>query len=103
MSSRPTVALCSGKDCRQRCEYAPLRRDLKEVATVKSVKCLDICDSPVVVISPHEKDAVVLDKIRTETQRKDLVKAIGGSKLSKALAEQLVTGRRRAKVLSKLG
>ncbi|HUF98797.1 MAG TPA: hypothetical protein VMM60_11775 [Ilumatobacter sp.] len=103
MSARPIVALCSGKDCRQRCEYAPLRRELKAVAAVQPVKCLDICDSPVVVISPHEKDAVVLDKIRTATQRTDLVKVIGGGKLSKALAKQIVTGRRRTKVLGKLG
>jgi predicted metal-binding protein len=102
MSSRPTVALCSGKDCRKRCEYSPLRRELQEVAKVLPVKCLDICDSPVVVISPRAKDAVVLDKIRTESQRRDLVKAIDGSHLSKALAKQIVTGRRRAKVLAKL-
>ena len=102
MSSRPIVALCSGKDCRKRCEYAPLRRELREVATVLPVKCLDLCDSPVVVMSPRDKDAVVLDKIRTEAQRNDLIEALRGSKLSKALAKQLVTGRRRAKVLAKL-
>lgn len=96
------VALCSGKDCRKRCEYAPLRRDLETVATVKPVKCLDICDSPVVVISPRDKDAVVFDKVRTESQRHDLVKAISGSKMSKALAKHLVTGKRRTKVLNKL-
>ena len=102
MSHRPTVALCSGKDCRSRCEYSPLRRELQEVAKVLPVKCLDICDSPVVVISPRDKNAVVLDKIRTEAQRKDLIKAIGGTKPSKLLAKHLVTGRRRAKVLGKL-
>ncbi len=102
MSSRPTVALCSGKDCRKRCEYAPLRHDLKTVAHVKPVKCLDICDSPVVVLSPRGKDAVILDKIRTESQRHDLLKAIGGSHLSKALAKHVVTGGRRTKVLHKL-
>jgi predicted metal-binding protein len=102
VSARPTVALCSGKDCRQRCEYAALRHDLKTVAHVKPVKCLDICDSPVVVISPRDKDSLVFDKIRTESQRQDLMKAIGGSKLSKALAKHLVTGRRRTKVLHKL-
>ncbi len=103
MSSRPAVALCSGKDCRKRCEYAPLRRDLRAVATVLPVKCLDLCDSPVVVVAPGRKEAVVFDKIRTEVQRRDLIESLGGSKLSKELAKRLVTGRRRAKVLGKLG
>jgi hypothetical protein len=52
--------------------------------------------------SSNRKHAVVLDKVRTETQRKDLIKVIGGSTPSKALAKHLVTGRRRTKVLAKL-
>ncbi len=103
MSARPTVVLCSGKDCRKRCEYAPLRRDLGTVATVEPVKCVGLCDSPVVVLRAGSNDAVVLDKVRTDQQRDDLVATISGSKMPRSLQRRLVTGKRRKKVLAKLG
>ena len=47
-SNTPCVLLCAGKSCCKAKGFNELRDSLEEFTTVKKVKCVDVCDGPVV-------------------------------------------------------
>lgn len=102
MSERPGVAICAGGHCRRHDGFAELRDELGGVASVCEVRCLDLCDSPVVVVGPGDAKPVVLRKVRTRKQRRDLVAAVGGAPLTGRLKQRRVRGKRRRKALAEL-
>ena len=101
-ADRPVVAVCIGKDCRQSDAHADVLSSLEEVGDVETVKCLGICSGPVVVVRPDDA-AVVLSKVRSRKQRRQLVEAVADeAPLKRTLAEQEVTGAKRVKALRRL-
>jgi hypothetical protein len=74
----PTAVVCAGKDCRRHADFGALCDGLGDVAQVRYVGCLGLCHSPVAVVGPTSEQPVVLEKIRTRKQRRDLVAVIAG-------------------------
>lgn len=101
MRCRPQVALCSGKDCRKRDEYRLLRDTVAAVAEVRTTKCLDVCDSPVVVIRRPGVEPVVIDKVRTADERDAVVAVIRGTDPSGVLGRRVVRGKARRRAIAK--
>lgn len=75
---RPTVALCAGKDCRKRCEFAKIRDALDAQCDVVELRCVGLCNGPVVVIDPACDKPVVYSKLRSKRQRKLVIAAAAG-------------------------
>jgi hypothetical protein len=75
-AERPVVALCAGKDCRKRREYAKIRDVLGDRCTVVDVECLGICSGPVVVARPTSEAPLVLSKLRSKKLRKQLLRVV---------------------------
>lgn len=99
MGARPCVALCSGKDCRRHAGYVELRDAVRSVATVIPVRCLDLCDAPVIVTDPRSDAPTVFSKVRTQKQRGRLVAhLLGGS----PPAKRQVSGKPRRRALREL-
>lgn len=93
------MALCSGKDCHRHESYGELRDAVRSVATVIPVRCLDLCDAPVIVTGPRSSHPDVFAKVRTPKQRRDLVAYLqGGARPTK----RRVTGKARRKALAAL-
>lgn len=99
MGERPCVALCSGKDCRRHDGYIDLRDAVRQVARVVPVRCLDLCDAPVVVVEPCSERPTVYSKVRTAKQRRRLVEHLRGGQPMK---RRRVTGKPRRKALRRL-
>ncbi len=101
-SERTAVALCTGKDCRGSAGFEALHAALSGVSCV-GTRCLDLCKGPVVVIDPRSNDALVLAKVRSPKQRRELRRMIasGGSPRDR-LARRVVTGSRRRTALRRL-
>ena len=100
--ARPSVAVCTGKDCRRRGEHGAVVTSLAEVADVVPVRCLGICAGPVVVVRPDD-GPVVLSKVRTSKQRRQLVRTVAHDRaLKPTLAAREVTGMKRLKALRRL-
>ena len=102
MSARPGVAVCVGGHCRRHAGFAELRAELGAATDVIEVRCLELCDSPVVVVGPGTAKPVVLRKLRTRKQRRDLVAVVGGAALTDRLQQRRVRGKRRRAVLAEL-
>lgn len=100
---RPLVALCSGKDCRKRPEHAEVRHALAEQCTLLEVKCLGVCKGPVVVLRPTSKTPLVLSKVRSKKQRRQLLRvAPGGIAPPPELARRRVGKSKRKQALRTL-
>ena len=103
MSDQPVVALCSGKDCRTRCEYRKVRAALDEHCTVIDLKCVGLCDGPVVVAHPTSDTPLVLSKLRTKRDRKQLVRLVAGdAELTGTLRGRVVSGGKQKKILRRV-
>lgn len=101
--SSVSVGLCSGKDCRKRAEYRDLRDALGAVAEVRSVKCLDVCDGPVIVVQHDGGEPVVLRKVRTDRDQSELLAWVRvGERPGRRLSKRIVGGKRRRKALARL-
>ncbi len=100
MSARPCVALCAGKDCRRAEGYRELRSELGADADVSVVRCLEVCVGPVVVVELSKP--IVLRKLRTRKQRRDLVAVLNGAALSDRLDRRRVRGKSRRVALGEL-
>ena len=96
ITSSPVV-LCAGKDCRQRDEYAPLREALLDSGDdVVQMECAGICSGPVVVLGVAAKRPVVFSKLRTDKQRRHLLRVIiDGGQPSPTLSKRVVSGSKR--------
>ena len=103
VDERPLVAMCAGKDCRKRCEFAKIRVELDAACDVVEFRCVGICSGPVVVIGADSDKPQVYSKLRSKSQRRhSLTAAVEGRKPSKALRERAVTGPKRRTTLRKL-
>lgn len=99
----PRVAVCAGKDCRTRVEFDSLCTDLGRVASIDRVRCLGLCDSPVVVLEPESDRPVVLEKVRSEKQRRDVVAVVAdGAPLTARLKSRRPKRTQRDKALRRL-
>jgi (2Fe-2S) ferredoxin len=76
VSERPTIALCAGKDCRKRCEFSKIRVALDPHCDIVEVKCVGICNGPVVVVRPASKAPIVYARVRTKKQRQQLLRVV---------------------------
>ena len=100
---RPIVAMCAGKDCRKRCEYSKMRRALEDGCTIIELKCVGICEGPVVVVCAGSDNAAVFAKVRSKKQRDDVVvSAMGRRRPSRKLAELEVSSKDRREALRKV-
>jgi hypothetical protein len=95
------VALCVGKSCRHRPEHRTLRDGLTASATVIEMGCSGICTGQVVVVEPREDRPLVLARVRSKKQRRDLRRVTRGAQPSERLLKRTVSGSKRAKVLRK--
>jgi (2Fe-2S) ferredoxin len=97
-----SVAVCIGKDCRRRAEFADLRDELMGIPHVET-RCLDVCKGPVVVVCPESGDEIVLAMVRSGKQQRDLRRTVvTGQALSERLERHLVTGSKRRTALRRL-
>lgn len=97
------MALCAGKDCRKRCEFAKVRTTLRRAHDVVELSCVGICDGPVVVVRPDQNKPVVLSKLRTKRDREQLMTLIASGKTpSGALKSRVVSKSKRASTIKKV-
>lgn len=75
---RPTVALCAGKDCRKRCEFPKLRKNLEQHCDVIDLKCIGLCNGPVVVTDPDTQSPAIYSKLRSKQHRSLVVDLLTG-------------------------
>ena len=91
----PIVGVCAGKDCRRSREFGDLTSTLTR-CTIVETRCLDICSGPVVILDPASDDAVILSKLRSSKDRRDLQDVIDrGARLSARLKKRRVLGSKR--------
>jgi len=99
---RPVVAMCAGKDCRSRCEFATMRRALDNDCHIVDVKCVGICAGPVVVARTHDRP-LVFAKLRTKKERRALLRfIIDDTRPSSALSKREVGGSKRKATLRRV-
>jgi (2Fe-2S) ferredoxin len=86
----PCVLLCAGKSCRKAKGFEELRDSLEGLTKVKKVKCLDVCNGPVIGVRLPGK-TVWFERMRSEKVRTAVVALLSNSaKLSKKLREHRV-------------
>lgn len=103
VDERPLVAMCAGKDCRKRCEFAKIREELDAACDIVEFRCVGICSGPVVVTGADSDKPRVYSKLRSKSQRRQLVDvAVGRRKPSKSLRQRAVKGQKRRTTLRKL-
>ena len=67
-SNTPCVLLCAGKSCRKSKGFDELRDSLEVLTTVTKVKCVDVCDGPVVGVR-LAGETVWFERMRSEKVR----------------------------------
>lgn len=89
-SSTPCVLLCAGKSCRKAKGFDELRHSLELLAKVKKVKCVDVCDGPVVGVRlPGE--TMWFERMRSEKVRAAVSALLAnGAKVPKKLRDRRV-------------
>jgi hypothetical protein len=93
------VGLCAGKDCRRSHEFSEMKDALARCVVVET-RCLDICDGPVVILDPLSDNAIVLSKLRSPKDVRDVQRlARGQIKLSARLEKRRVLGSKRRSAL----
>ncbi len=98
-----SVGWCTGKDCRKTDRDGSLRGVVAERCDLVELKCLDLCDGPVLVVRPDADDALVFRKVRKRAVVRDIVDhATEGTPLSAAAEKRRVTGRSRANALRRV-
>lgn len=94
------VGLCAGKDCRRSHEFSEMKTALQSHCQVIETRCLDICDGPVVILDPLSDDAVVLSKLRSPKDVRDVERLVSGDiKRSARLNKRRVLGSKRRSAL----
>lgn len=73
------VGICAGKDCRKRGEFAKVQKALDRECVVLKLKCVGLCDGPiVVVVHPGPDSPAVYSRLRTKRQRSLIVGLASG-------------------------
>jgi hypothetical protein len=98
------VAVCIGKHCSHRPESAQLVSMLSVICDPVEVRCLGICDGPVVAVTFGDSpdDVLVLRTIRKPKHRHAVERLIIEGKRPKTLKKRIVTGKKRRKSLARL-
>ena len=100
VAERPVVAVCAGKDCRKRCEFEKLREALDQRCDVVELRCVGLCNGPVVVLEPAGPEPAVYSKLRSKRHRKLVFAAASGDATAlRDLSERRVA---RKKVVSRV-
>lgn len=85
----PCVLLCAGKSCRKAKGYDELLVSLEELTNVKKVKCVDVCDGPVVGVRVDDK-TVWFERMRSEKVRRAVTALLTTAKVPKKLRDRRV-------------
>ncbi|MEZ5226641.1 MAG: hypothetical protein R2710_08190 [Acidimicrobiales bacterium] len=99
MTSTPAsiVAVCDGKSCRNRSETTALMRSLDGSIPIVRLKCIGACAGPVVAIKPANGTPVVLTKVRSAKERRDVLRVVAGGSVSNRLQRRLAGSKAQAK------
>ena len=68
-SELPCILLCAGKSCRNAKGFDELKKAFDALATVKTVKCVDVCDGPVAGVRLNGK-TVWFERLKSEKVRR---------------------------------
>lgn len=102
VADRPVVAMCAGKDCRKRCEFPKMRDSLDKQCDVVDLKCIGLCNGPVVVVDPAGAKPLVYSRLRSKRQRSLLLSVVAGDKRAiKELAGRRVSKKKAAALVSR--
>ena len=95
------VELCTGKHCSKRPEAPQLARFLAEVSAPIEIRCLGICDGPVIAVGSGHA-AIVLRHIRKPKDRRAVARLIDEGHITERLKKRTVTGTERRKAVDRL-
>jgi len=89
------ILVCAGSDCRRHIAYEPLCAALADAGVrVERVKCIDLCHPPVAIITSDDERPVIVERVRSAKQHRDLVRvAVSGDGLTKRLRALRATGK----------
>ena len=65
----PCILLCAGKSCRNAKGFDELKKTFDALATVKTVKCVAVCDGPVAGVRLNGK-TVWFERLKSEKVRR---------------------------------
>jgi (2Fe-2S) ferredoxin len=80
----PCVLVCGGKSCRKAKGYDELLADMGGLADVKKVKCVDVCEGPVVGVTLNGK-TVWFERMRSDKVRAAVLTLLHKHKVPKKL------------------
>lgn len=92
----PLVAMCRGTACRKHREYDATRERLGADHDVASFPCIGVCHGPIVAVV-HADASVVVERVRSNKARRDLIELVAGGRLTERLAKREVSGKKAAK------
>lgn len=100
--SAAAIAVCVGSSCRKRREHPELLDGLAAAGVPAGLlRCVGVCDGPVVIVSPSAGEPIVLRRVRSRKARRDLVRLARGRSLSGRLERHLIGQRKAAKAVRK--
>ena len=82
MTDDVCVLICGGKSCRKAKGFDELRKSFDDLANVKTVKCVDVCDGPVVGVKLEGK-TVWFERLRSEKVRIAVTALLAKNKVTK--------------------
>lgn len=99
------VAVCIGKHCSKRPESPTLAMMLGASCDPVLVRCMGVCDGPVLAVTDGEgpDDVLILRRVRTPKDRRALQRLIGEGLTSKRIGKRTVTGKERRKAVDRVG
>lgn len=80
----PCVLVCGGKSCRQAKGYHELVAGMVALAEVKKVKCVDVCEGPVVGVKLDGK-TIWFERMRSDKVRAAVATLLHKRKIPKKL------------------
>jgi hypothetical protein len=99
----PEIGLCTGKDCRRSDGFRTVQRELSSACTVIELPCLDVCDGPVVVLSPRD-EPVVIERVRHRAMALEIVDSVvNDAPMTPRLRKRRLSGSKRTKALRRVG
>ena len=90
MAEVPCVLVCAGRSCRKAKGFEEMRRSLDELANVKTVKCVDVCDGPVIGVKMDGK-TVWFERLRSDKVRAAVAVVLAKHKMPKRLRAHRVS------------
>ena len=82
MNNKTCVLICAGKSCRKSKGFDELLRSFEDLATVKTVKCVDVCDGPVIGL-PLKGKTVWFERLGSNKVREALTAALSKNSKNK--------------------